>query len=103
MALLSVFFGTSTVHAAKPDTAVCDGLSGNAFGICTAAVSSGCATDDRSAGSRHCNRLAANFTNKTAGDDPVWLETESVPEESVPEEPEEVVSIDIGVSDGGFF
>ena len=29
MALLSVFFGTSTVHAAKPDTAVCDGLSGN--------------------------------------------------------------------------
>ena len=99
MALLSVFLGTSTVHAAKADTAVCDGLSGNAFGICTAAVSSGCATDGRSAGSKHCNRLEANFTNKT-GDDPVWLATESVPDEP---EPEEVVSIDIGLSDGGFF
>ncbi|MBW2220005.1 MAG: hypothetical protein JRF40_11020 [Deltaproteobacteria bacterium] len=33
MALLSVFLGTSTGHAARPDTAVCDGLSRNAFGI----------------------------------------------------------------------
>jgi hypothetical protein len=76
IALLSVFFGTSTVHAAKPDTAVCDGLSGNAFGICTAAVSSGCAA--RSAGAKHCEKLGSNFTRFT-NSAPVWLAPEPEP------------------------
>ena len=78
MALLSVFFGTSTVHAAKPDTTVCDGLSGNAFGICTAAVSSGCATDGRNAGEKHCEKLGSNFT-RLSDNDPVWLAPEPEP------------------------
>jgi hypothetical protein len=78
MALLSVFFGSSTVHAARPDTTVCDGLAGNAFGICTAAVSSGCALNGRNEGSKHCDRLSSNFTRKT-GDDPVWLAPEPAP------------------------
>ena len=55
------------------------GLSGNAFGICTAAVSSGCAAaGGRSAGSKHCVRLEANFKKNTGGDNPVWLKTEPV-------------------------
>lgn len=94
MILLSVFLGTSTAHAAKPDTKVCDGLSGSVFGICTAAVSSGCATDGRSIGLKHCERLAANFKKKT-NDTPAWLVTESEPESDVP-----VVEIDL--SAGGF-
>ena len=92
LALLSAFFGASTVQAARPDTSVCDGLSGKDFGICTAAVSSGCATDgrNRNTGSKHCDRLERNF-----GDKPVWLETES---ES---EPPGTVDSDFGDIFGG--
>ena len=72
MALLSMFFGASTVQAVEHDTAVCDGLSGNAFSICRAAVSSGCATDGRNAGEKHCDKLASNYT-KLTGNSPVWL------------------------------
>ena len=93
---MSVFIGTSTVHAAKPDTGVCDGLPGNAFGLCTAAVSSGCATGGRSVGSKHCERLGANFTNKTDSD-PVWLATEDGGGEVG-----EVSTIDAGLGGGGF-
>ncbi|MCK4586417.1 MAG: hypothetical protein KAU29_03695 [Gammaproteobacteria bacterium] len=78
MALLTAFFGVSTAQAAQPSAAICDTQSGNAFGLCRAAVSSGCAIGGRNTDSRHCGKLAANFlrvTEQTA----IWLEPVSTP------------------------
>ena len=81
--------GTSVSYAARQTPSVCEGQSGSGFGLCRAAVASGC--DDSNTGSRYCNRLATNFTKQT-GQDPVWLSTE----EDDSETPTDTVVIDLG-------
>lgn len=100
--------GTSVSQAARHVPTVCEGQSGKAFGLCRAAVASGCATASEginlrgrshghsrrhghrhhshsrrsNTGSRYCSRLGRNFTRLT-GLDPVWI----VPENNEPETP----------------
>ena len=99
---LVMFQGTSIAEAARPDFSMCrgngDGKVG--FGLCRAAVASGCAADSEPVVHRHrhhrghhsherfCERVADVYERRT-GMEPVWLASiEEVPppvEEPAPE------------------
>jgi hypothetical protein len=81
--------GTSISYADRQTPSVCEGQTGSGFGLCRAAVASGC--DDSNSGTRYCDRIANNFTKQT-GQDPVWLSTEDNEEEI----PTETIQIDLG-------
>ena len=56
-------------NAAAPDFSICEGLSGVAGGLCRAGVAVGC---DQHA-SRACERIEAQYTDRT-GEDPPWAD-----------------------------
>jgi hypothetical protein len=63
---------TGTAVAGNPDADPrCEGLSGAAFGLCTAAVSVGC--DDPEVTNPGCSSVADNFI-KITGNPPPWTE-----------------------------
>lgn len=103
-AVFLFIMGTSVSQAARHTPSVCEGQTGKAFGLCRAAVASGCATASEgtnlrgrrhghsrrhghhsrrsNAGSRYCGMLSRNFTRLT-NLEPVWIVTEnSEPEPS---------------------
>jgi len=59
----------SAANAAPPDFSICEGLTGVAGGLCRAGVAVGC---DQHA-SRACERIEAQYTDRT-GEDPPWAD-----------------------------
>lgn len=61
---------TGTLRAGPPDTAICDGLTGAAWGLCRAGVASGCA--DGTGNPTACAEIEETYAGVT-GEEAPWL------------------------------